>query len=683
MKKTVFIIYLVINSLISFSQKSGFVKLEQNKFEEAQEIFDFFLEENSENPTALMGLASLYSHPKYKNYSIHLAFDYIKKAKNSFLMLSQNEKHEISDICDEKKINSYFDNIEKALFDYSIAKGEMELKNFLAKNPETKFKTEIEKNLLLYTKLENLKLENSIEKYNQFITQNSNFIGIKVAEDERNKLAFQQAQSLNTQNSYSEFIEKYPFAQQIEDAYNERLKLDSIEILIETFRGNAERNFYGKNPPENLNLIWKLNLGSGQSKVKDMPKVWQGAGWTGQPLLVSEKGKIYLLQGAYDYNLRKIDTETGKVVWKYTFDDILKGTGTLWVNKKAKNIEERYIILQGSRYGQNLDPEFDDVVPSFRAISYISGKEIWKMSSSKTLSYSRDVDGSALIINDTAYIGLENGLFTVFNPNPNFAKDTLGIFQPQIYSQTWLYRKRDYVENSSNLVTESSPTLLKNRVFLTSGSGHVYGYNLKTKHLDWDYYIGADLDGSAVVSHDDKLLVSLEKEFIKGQGGVLKLNTEKPIKDCIEWFFPTENKIFGEWEGGIIGTVATNEHCIKENNFAPLIAFMGIDGWLYVIHNEKLAQGVLVNSPNLDKKLPTPEFVFKYRINPSISSPIFVGNKLIAASSTGIYLFEYDENLHFKLKASKTGSNFEASPIVWNKRIYIASRDGYLYCFGE
>ena len=96
---------------------------------------------------------------------------------------------------------------------------------------------------------------------------------------------------------------------------------DSIQVIIKTFRGNEKRNFYGHEAPKRLNEKWKLNLGRGRSVVKDIPRVWTGAGWTGQPLLVIENEIPYIIQGAYDYNLRKINANTGKVVWKYKFDD--------------------------------------------------------------------------------------------------------------------------------------------------------------------------------------------------------------------------------------------------------------------------------------------------------------------------------------------------------------------------
>ena len=77
------------------------------------------------------------------------------------------------------------------------------------------------------------------------------------------------------------------------------------------------------------------------------------------------------------------------------------------------------------------------------------------------------------------------------------------------------------------------------------------------------------------------------------------------------------------------------------------------------------------------------QLVFKYKTGPSISTPIIVGNKIVAATYNGIYLFEHDEKMKFKLLAHYQTGSIEATPIVHNKKIYVASRDGSLYCFGE
>ena len=76
-----------------------------------------------------------------------------------------------------------------------------------------------------------------------------------------------------------------------------------------------------------------------------------------------------------------------------------------------------------------------------------------------------------------------------------------------------------------------------------------------------------------------------------------------------------------------------------------------------------------------------PELLFEKNIGISVSTPLFINNKLIVASSKGLWLFEViNENIklidHFE-------STFESTPVVHNNRIYIASTDGYLYCLGE
>ena len=193
----------------------------------------------------------------------------------------------------------------------------------------------------------------------------------------------------------------------IQSAFSQ--KSDSINVIIKTFRGNEKRNYYGNNAPNKLKPIWKIDLGNGKSLVHGNPKVWAGAGWTGQPLLFLENGKPFIIQGAYDYNLRKIDAKTGKISWAYKFDDIVKGTGTIWENPNPDKPENRFIIMQGSRYGFKNDWKAN-VIPSYRGISLITGKELWRLNVRRTYSYSRDVDGSSLVLNDTAYIGLENGI---------------------------------------------------------------------------------------------------------------------------------------------------------------------------------------------------------------------------------------------------------------------------------
>jgi len=461
--------------------------------------------------------------------------------------------------------------------------------------------------------------------------------------------------------------------------YNDSLR---IKVHIGTFLGNDQRNYYGNDAPDALNVVWKHYLGKGKTVIsrKAGERIWAGAGWTGQPLLIEENGELILFQGAYDHNLKKINAKDGKLIWQYTFDDVVKGTGTIWENPDKQLPGNEFIILQGSRLGVGnyLDTKY---IPSYRAISLINGKEIWRLNVKWTDSYSRDTDGSALVINDTVYIGLENSLFTVLDPDPRKASLKDEMIQPYIIQEIKLYEKSDVTAHRYNIVTESSPSLLHNHIYIASGSGHVYGYNLDTRKLDWDFFIGSDMDGSAIVTKDNCLLVSVEKQFISGPGGAFKLDPSRDPEECVVWYFPTADSTFSSWKGGIIGSIGITDSYNKETT-GNLAAFIGIDGYLYVVNHQKTDPVQITIGPDGKTEYPMPELVYQKYIGPSISTPIFVQDRLIAASYNGVYLFEISDNHDFTL-LDRFAASFESTPIAWNKKIYLASRNGYLYCFGS
>ena len=89
------------------------------------------------------------------------------------------------------------------------------------------------------------------------------------------------------------------------------IKSQQVELINPTFLGNEQRNYYGDNAPDSLNIIWKHYLGKGKTTISRNlgERLWAGAGWTGQPLLYKEDDSLYLIQGAYDHHLKKITLE--------------------------------------------------------------------------------------------------------------------------------------------------------------------------------------------------------------------------------------------------------------------------------------------------------------------------------------------------------------------------------------
>ena len=453
--------------------------------------------------------------------------------------------------------------------------------------------------------------------------------------------------------------------------------------IVPTFLGNPQRNFYGQGPvPQKLEIIWKVNLGSGKTRVSGGFKTWSGCGWTGQPLIVEENGKPYIIQGAYDHHLRKIDGETGQVIWKYKFDDVIKGTGTIFAGSGE------LIVLQGSRQGNQYSLS-SKIVPSFRAISFSTGQEIWRMNIPRTRSYSRDVDGSALILDGLVYLGAENGIFYIIDPVQSLLKE--GILQPKILREIKLYTEKDIARYGGNLVIESSPALCGNKIIITAGSGHVFGIDPRLQEIVWDFYIGSDLDGSPVVTKSGHILVSVEKQYISGQGGVFMLDPKKEPKKAVLWYFPVRNRSFASWQGGVIGSVGVNDKYNPRGDKLALAAFSAIDGNLYIVFQNELSDQK-TKGPNGEGPHLMPKEIFRFNIGGSISTPIFLGDEkndwLIAAGYNGVYLFKLNYEAGGRIKVTlldhfAPGVSFEATPVVWKGRIYIGGRNGWFYCLGE
>ncbi len=453
-----------------------------------------------------------------------------------------------------------------------------------------------------------------------------------------------------------------------------------IELINPTFLGNERRNYYGNKPPDTLHLIWKHYLGEGKTTISKNieDQIWAGAGWTGQPLLYKENDNLYLIQGSLDHHLKKINASNGNLIWQYRFDDAIKGTGTIWHNEKAKNKVHELIIFQGSKlgYGKNINTKH---IPSFRAISLVDGSEIWRFDVKKTKSYSRDVDGSPLIIEDTLYIGLENGLLAAIDPDPDHVQYVDSMFQPPILHEHKLFTKQDIIEHKNNLVTESSPSKLGKHLFIASGSGHIYGYNFLKDTIDWEFHVGSDIDGSAIITDDSCIISTIEKQYIIGRGGVFKFNPKKYGIESVEWFFPVENNEKGSWEGGIVGSAAVSDFYEKSSQLA---AFVSVKGNLYLINHKIIDQEITNLGPNEKYRYPSPLLLDKINIGPSISTPLLIHDKLIVAGYQGLKLFKITTDQKLELLASYNTA-FEATPFVYDEKIYVASRDGYLYCFGN
>lgn len=481
------------------------------------------------------------------------------------------------------------------------------------------------------------------------------------------------------------------------------------QILFGTFLGDENRRSYGEGPaPARLDLIWKAKLGTGVTARKSDNKLvnWSGNGWTGQCTVVEEGGRDYLLVGAYDHNLHRIDAATGQIIWESAWDDVIKGTNTVFANPHPTGDEDRIIVVAGSRRGSAYKVGDPRIAP-FKAVSFATGKELWRFPIPKTPQYSQDVDSSSLLVGDTLYVAVEPGY--VYGLDPNATETWMSWRKPvALYQSPPLWTAADVKNHpdtgGANIAIEASPSRIGDVLYISSGSGHVYGLSLPDLKVVWDYRTGSDIDGTTVVNRDGKLLVGIEKQYIAGMGGAVMLDPAKPPAQATMWYFPTPNRGIAEWKGGLIGSVSINDESNTDGSRPALAAFNSVDGNLYVVSQDQMASK-RVTLFDGKGSYPTPVEVARLRIGASISTPVIVGDAIVSAgydnhvhlfrieyadpasSGTGVVLAAPDGSrwkVRIKPVATfKAKGAFEATPLVWKGRVYIGSRDGYLYCLGQ
>jgi len=413
-------------------------------------------------------------------------------------------------------------------------------------------------------------------------------------------------------------------------------------------------------------------------------------------------GRPYVIASGYDYRLRRIDARTGEVVWAYRFDDIIKSSPSVYENPDAAAGDDKYVIVAGSRRGYPYKLADPRVAP-YRALTFGSGKELWGLPGPQTRCYSRDCDGSGFYLDGRQYIGVESGWFYALDPSRT--EPWKGRQRPVIVAQTLLLGDRRARRHGRNLVLESSASALGENLYVASGAGHVYGLRRSDLAVVWDYFTGSDLDGTAVTTAKGKLLVAVEKQYIKGKGGMLSLDPAKSAAQATEWFFPTGNRKVGDWAGGVVGSAAVNDEYNDGGRHPALCAFMAIDGYVYIVAQEVMAAGT-VSGPTGEAGLSSPLLVAKLWNGGGISTPAFFDDTLIAAG--------YDQRVHlFHLTYTRAQKDddgalpaaagdgrywtvsvseraqyyapaaFESTPTLWDGRVYIGCRDGWFYCLGD
>ena len=313
-----------------------------------------------------------------------------------------------------------------------------------------------------------------------------------------------------------------------------------------------------------------------------------------------------MIASSYSYKLRRIDAATGKVVWAYEFDDIIKSSPSVFKNPSPTGPDDKYIVVAGSRRGYPLKID-DPTVAPLRAVTFGSGKELWRLPAPQTTNYSRDCDGSGFFYDGLFYIGVESGWFYALDPLKT--EPWTDWKKPVIAHQKLLLGDERNANHGDDLALEASASAVGKNLYIASGAGHVYGLRRSDLSVVWDCFIGADLNGTPVPTKKGLLLQAVEKQYIKGKGGMLALDPSQPADKATVWFAPTGNRKLGDWAGGVVGSAAVNDE-YNDGTRPRFCAFNGVDGYLYVVSQDTMSTST-VAGPNREKGLKTPVQVAK------------------------------------------------------------------------
>ncbi len=426
---------------------------------------------------------------------------------------------------------------------------------------------------------------------------------------------------------------------------------------VTMFRGNPTRTYYGTGPfpPSAPAEVWRFPEEDplcGRSTVAGETTLWCGTGWTGQPAIWERPdGVTELVFGAYDKAVHFLDAATGTPTRPpFPVGDIIKGSVTI-------DPDGHPLVYTGSR---------DDKLRII-ALDRPEPTELWSLDAAAVPGiWNNDWDANPVIVDDVMYEGGENGWFFAILLNRTFDDDGLVAVDPEVLVQMPGWTDELIAEVGQNVSIESSVAVFDDRAYFTNSGGRVVGVDIARIHtgeapIVFDFWAGDDIDASPVVDADGMLYIAVEAERGTARseevGQLLKLDPYA-ADDPLIWSVPVPP--VGSGDGGIWAT--------------PALAF----GYVYVpTHTGQL---LVVDAA-------TGAVTFEDEVGPHTwSSPVVIEDMLLVAPCESAELRAYslarpDVPTPVWDLTPAAGGCIESTPVVWNGRIYVGSRDGFMRAY--
>lgn len=421
-----------------------------------------------------------------------------------------------------------------------------------------------------------------------------------------------------------------------------------------TFRGNRTRTFYGRGPvPRQPRVVWRFpdEPMCSVSVDGDGPSQWCGTGWTGQPAVVERDGQTWVVFGAYDGAVHFVDAADGaRLLPDFGTGDIIKGSVTV-------DPDGYPLVYSGSRDG------------NFRvlAVDRPTPVELWRLPAaavSPTL-WNDDWDGSALVVDDHLLIGGENSQWHVVRLNRMVDDQGLVAVTPELvfHAPGWDDELLAAL-GDTEVSIENSVAVWGSTVYFANSGGLVQGWDISglgdggAPERVFRFWTGDDTDATVVVDDEGMLYVASEWERHSARaeevGQILKLDPRRA--DPVVWSLADrDDDVAGVW-----ATPALHQDVMIVATHGGRV--IGVDRRTGAIR--------------WSKQLPGPTW----------QSPVVVDDVLIQGDCAGA-LHAYDVSNTAveppELWSLRLGGCIESTPAVWNGRIYVGTRAGYLVAVGD
>ncbi len=482
-------------------------------------------------------------------------------------------------------------------------------------------------------------------------------------------------------------------------------------VGLTMFRGSPTRTFYGIGPlPAEPKVLWRYpgtdvlgNIGKPMcsfSEAEGVTKQWCGSGWTGQPVVWERPdGITEVIFGAYDGAVHFVDAKTGKETRpKFQTGDLIKGSITL-------DPDGFPLIYFGSRDNKLRIVALDRDIPT----------ELWALNADEVKGkWNNDWDGNPVVINDFLFEGGENSWFFTMKINRSYVSDADSVVDMNVSGEKIAEKKvaiapqivfkmpgwnDELLKNIGDQMVsiENSVTFFGNRVYFANSGGRILGLDISKiaegiAPIVFDYWVGDDTDATIVVDEKGMLYVATELERMNARsaelGQLIKLDPYK--QTIILQTTDTGGQITTQTTGDpyVWGIQVPKEKMAKGGIWATPALF---GNYLYVATHT----GNLLTVDRETGSVTNKDYIGEH----AWSSPVViagtdtasteaVGAKLLVVTCSPGGFRQYDLSNPAIPKLTNTmlhtgGACIESTPAVWKGQIFVGTRDGYFYSFGD